>query len=1635
MSFRRLCLSSAAILVAVSSPAFAAPTIIGSGASVSFNAPQVQSAGATTQIRFDDGSVVSFVGEANYVITGDRQIRIESGNITVLGRSLPLTIVSGSTTITIDGGAALTLSQGRIRSHVFSGTAQVMNGGQRRSYSAGQAWQIQGSSVSRVVAAGPQAVPSVIDLRGNGVSAAALTGLPVVLGEALAALGASSDIIAAGRSFEAVQQGVFDVSTPALPRDLERLIAFQRALAAKLGGAGAFQGSSPAIIDIYLRYLASGGRIVEFQTVYTNLITTYLELLSTGGSPSDFTDLGGLDIQGYLEYLQSVDGLGRLGATQQGLVAEYLTFLRNGGDPAVFISTNVQLDADVIALYQNILGNFVAFVRGGGSPTAFDAANQDLIARYIRLLASAGQLDTLFGTQADVLRAYATFVVAGGSPGDFDRFDEFGLSEALIANYTTTLQTYLSFLFDGGSVAGFNVDPAALAQLIIELEQADALLAALPERRAVLLEFAAFVRAGNSAADFFGFYTAGLSDAAVEQYATSVYSLLSVYGMGGTFADFDGNLADIIRVIQILEAAGQLDDEFANARTTLLQFVTFVTGGGDAANFDGFVSLGFDSATVARYVTTINALLSFVFDGGDLAAFSGDVDEIVTLIKALEASGQLQTGLATQRPVLLDFVTFIADGGNIATYRGFLALGLSDTVVQTYGDAITVFLQFIIDGGEIADFSGDVSAILANINDLQSAGRLSGVFSGSSLDALLAFSAFIADGGVPEDFTGFDGLTDIGGGDGGNQNTGDGYSGGPEVALVTEVDRDAIAAFAFNRAQGRALIDFGAGNGNSRIGSRVFSFPRFGNNFDEDGLPAESLYTVRDMDLIAAEASGDVLLTRHSGTGSALVNFRSSNFDGSVFLDSVFVADAATLLPTSGQIIYDLDRTLGVQVVGDYDGGVSLDMVLGVRFGTVPLVALNGVMSADADYVFSTGDNGLTGLNFETTSSSLLDASFGVYANLLSGSGAFCSEGSTCGFIINVIPTGDFSRLGGTFSSSSSNPNDSAADAALSFIARDGFSFETIIPEVTPSGSVSAAFGTDRATLLRANGGSSNRSADAVSIDSQTALAFDSKGLSVMFRGLSSAVNRGSGAVADLAGDEDWQVGRWVGQIGPDIFGPDSGLSYAVIPLLASTPANGRIDYTLLGATRPVYGDGSTAPGTFDGRAVLVIGTTPFFGIDATVTMPDATYNFVTNGGLDDPSIDLSFRQQSLRGFANSSETVTTVTGTGAVCPEATDTCATSLGVAVGGENGSYAGVSYRIFNFGTLGTALSGTAVFGGTLVPDEPETPLEGIQRDDQFVVYSSNEVGIDSRDPATVIYDETTGAPLAYTWDLNDFTKENERPQIGTATLRESGSVDGVIGWARWAGGRTAGRYYSQTNGIELPENAGWHVLSGTPATNLPTSGTVSYDLIGATSPTVRNGTVSPGTLDSAKAAVAFGTTARVGIEMAMTVGGEAYNISSIGGVSDLSQGLEIRADEAGRNVKFGGNGLNGTLLASGGSLCAGDIAGCNATLNGYLAGDGASHLGVSYTLGNVGFERQIDGAAAFARADASSTKVETSAVTTVKQNMPVVNETWARWNHGSGALKEVPEVRSVSRNGRGEVGPIGQTVPDWITFDHR
>src|SRR5690606_2919674 len=113
------------------------------------------------------------------------------------------------------------------------------------------------------------------------------------------------------------------------------------------------------------------------------------------------------------------------------------------------------------------------------------------------------------------------------------------------------------------------------------------------------------------------------------------------------------------------------------------------------------------------------------------------------------------------------------------------------------------------------------------------------------------------------------------------------------------------------------------------------------------------------------------------------------------------------------------------------------------------------------------------------------------------------------------------------------------------------------------------------------------------------------------------------------------------------------------------------------------------------------------------------------------------------------------------------------------------------------------------------------------------------------------------------------------------------------------------------VTLDQNQGYHFIAGTPATNLPASGRVDYQLVGGTSPTQEYGAAAPGALVSGGAAVQFGTQPKVGVELAFDYDSDRFTARTAGGLADLSASELSLVDGA-----FYAIGANGNVTSTGG-----------------------------------------------------------------------------------------------------------------------
>jgi hypothetical protein len=186
----------------------------------------------------------------------------------------------------------------------------------------------------------------------------------------------------------------------------------------------------------------------------------------------------------------------------------------------------------------------------------------------------------------------------------------------------------------------------------------------------------------------------------------------------------------------------------------------------------------------------------------------------------------------------------------------------------------------------------------------------------------------------------------------------------------------------------------------------------------------------------------------------------------------------------------------------------------------------------------------------------------------------------------------------------------------------------------------------------------------------------------------------------------------------------------------------------------------------------------------------------------------------------------------------------------------------------------------------------------------------------------------------------------------THAEFGSADGVLAWGRWTGDVFKNGVLFAT----YPANGGLHYVVGQPTTDvsMPKGVTFSYNLIGATSPTISSlgGTTGSGTAPGTFSGSLVGdfTNNTVGLNLTATVGAQAYNMMTTG---------FLQGNHATSEVVISGSHFVGSPVVTGPSC-----VGCTSGVAGLFAGNAATHAGLVYVIldpqGVV-----INGAAAFKR----------------------------------------------------------------------
>jgi hypothetical protein len=193
-----------------------------------------------------------------------------------------------------------------------------------------------------------------------------------------------------------------------------------------------------------------------------------------------------------------------------------------------------------------------------------------------------------------------------------------------------------------------------------------------------------------------------------------------------------------------------------------------------------------------------------------------------------------------------------------------------------------------------------------------------------------------------------------------------------------------------------------------------------------------------------------------------------------------------------------------------------------------------------------------------------------------------------------------------------------------------------------------------------------------------------------------------------------------------------------------------------------------------------------------------------------------------------------------------------------------------------------------------------------------------------------------------ELNNFSNTGNVKLEPGGSHAEFGS-DGILAWGRWIGPVSGTPFPVVEN---FGTNEGFHYVIGMPTPVLPTVGSATYSLLGATSPTYVGGLTAPGQVTSGALSVTWGAPS---YDVAL----QNFGVS----MPDAS----YRVD--GSQTVFSGGSLFvifPTVTPTAGNACS--SGSCEGLVQGFFAGANAERAGISYKI--MDFSKpDIIGAAAF------------------------------------------------------------------------
>ena len=807
-----LMLSASLLALAAAEPAKAAGVLFSNTGRQEVATGQRTSTGAgVLQVRTDSGATLSFVDEADFRINADGSVDLYSGSVTVAGAGSGVTVirlpegVEGRVAGAGNAGVFTASAQGGSNGHALTGQVEISRAGETRRFAAGEMWNVaRGGGIARAFAGPSQRTPDapapgqeqpdngpqVADLRGGGPAAAAANGLPVSLGDALAAAGAGSDVLAAARRVEAASANPTLESYPV--GDLALLVARAADLSGAYGGTP-FPEAQADIIRAYLGYLARNGQGLGgrqgFLAAYSGFLVQYLELIRAGGLPSQFGPASQADITAFLAWQGRTGALAGLAAqdrvladallaflqnggtadtfagTYTGLIEAYFAFVRGGGDPAAFSGASTQVidayvafladsglasqldpqDQDLLEAYLEngsfafagtyaaALQTYFGYLAAGNLPSASTGLTPAQLRSYLELLAASGQLDRLLGDQAAFYAAYLQFLRDGGSADAFPQ-----LNANIFAGYVPQLQAYFAYLQAGGLPSAFSGDPAQLQAWLEALAQAGALEAFLGENAAFYADYLAWLRGGGAIDGWAGLNVnifAGYADALADYYA---YLASGGLPSGYTLLTQE----QIAAYVAALEAQGASAAFLAGLADFYADYFAYLQGGGDPDLFTGLPTLN-----LPAFADALNAYAAFLAAGGLPGDYSdANLSLLAVYIDALNRSGQLAALLGANADLLSAYFAYLGTGADPDLFTGL-------PLYTGYIAALNAYYAFLAGGGLPGDYTAlTPQQIQAYLATLDAAGGLAAF---ASLNGFFgAYFTFISGGGDPADFAG-----------------------------------------------------------------------------------------------------------------------------------------------------------------------------------------------------------------------------------------------------------------------------------------------------------------------------------------------------------------------------------------------------------------------------------------------------------------------------------------------------------------------------------------------------------------------------------------------------------------------------------------------------------------------------------------------------------------------------------------------------------------------------------------------------------------------------------------------------------------------------------------------------------------